>query len=90
MDFDPNAPLTQHDVDALQERLEDLRGTMVRSDACVADRVDHLRRDTNRLLKRAAGTDFEPAMQSVANLLDCLRRGMNAQAELNRTARAVA
>lgn len=90
MNLDPTAPLTQHDVDALQDRLETLRGTVLRSGSDVADRVDDLRRDTNRLLKRAAGTDFEPAMQSVANLLDCLRRGLGAQAELNRSARAVA
>ncbi|MEM7577002.1 MAG: hypothetical protein AAF328_05950 [Planctomycetota bacterium] len=85
MNLDPQAPITQDDVDALQERLETLRGTMLRANSNVAERVDHLRRDTNRLLKRSAGTDFEPAMQSVANLLDCLRRGLGAQADLNRS-----
>ncbi len=83
-------PLTQHDVDVLQSRLENLRGTMLRSGSDVADRVDLLRRDTRQMLQRAAGTDFEPAIQSVADLLDCLRRGLGAQAELNESVRSVA
>lgn len=82
---DPVEPLTQHDVDGLQERLECLRGTMVRNGSDVRERVDDLRRDTNRMLRRAEGTDFEPCMQSIAKLLDCLRRGLGAQAELRRS-----
>ena len=77
----------QADVDKLQRRLEDLRGTINRSGENTKERVDALRRDANALLKEGEGTDFEPALKSVVSLLDCLRRGLAAQQELNRSIR---
>ncbi len=79
--------ITQSDVDKLQQRLEDLRGTLNRQGPLLAERVDTLRRDARKLLDESRGTEFEPAMQSVADLLDCLRRGLGAQDELNRSIR---
>lgn len=76
--------IQQSDVDKLQRRLEDLRGAICRNSG-THDRVDALRRDANNMLKEARGTDFEPALKSVATLLDCLRRGLQAQSKLNST-----
>ncbi len=77
--------ISQCDVDKLQVRLEDLRGTLCRQGPRLQENVDRLRRDAAQLLDEARGTEFEPAMQSVVDLLDCLRRGLGAQDELNRS-----
>ncbi len=76
--------ISQIEVDKLQQRLEDLRGTLCRQGPELREKVDRLRSDTTKMLEESRGTEFEPAIQCVADLLDCLRRGLGAQDDLNR------
>jgi hypothetical protein len=70
-------------VERLQTKLETLRGAMIRNHSGLHEQVDQTQWEAKRLLNEAEGTDFVPALQSICSLLDCLRRGMDAQADLN-------
>lgn len=73
----------QQQVDRLTEELKDLRGAVVRDGRHMADRVARVLRDARRLHQESQGTDFEPALRSVENLLGCVQRGLAAQGNLN-------
>lgn len=79
--------VNQHDVDRLQEELQSLRGAVVRNERQMAERVDTVLSKARRLHDESIGTDFEPALQSVENLLGCLQRGLMAQSGLRRSMR---
>ncbi len=69
-------------VERLQAKLESLRGSMIRSQTGLREQVDHAEWEAKRLLQEATGTDFEPALRSICSLLDCLRRGLESQTDL--------
>ncbi|MEM7625597.1 MAG: hypothetical protein AAF333_08215 [Planctomycetota bacterium] len=71
------------EVTRLTEELQSLRGTVVRDSQIMAERVERVLRDARRLHEESIGTDYEPAMASVENLLGCVKRGLAAKGELN-------
>lgn len=75
--------VNQNDVDRLQEELQDLRGAVVRNERQMNERVDTVLNKARRLHDESIGTNFEPALRSVENLLGCLKRGLSAQQSLN-------
>ena len=79
--------VNQEDVDRLTQQLQGLRGAIVRNDAKMADRVDNVIREAHRLHEDSIGTDFEDALGSVENLLRCMKRGLAARSDLNRSLR---
>ncbi|MEM9883447.1 MAG: hypothetical protein AAF800_11065 [Planctomycetota bacterium] len=76
--------VNQQDVDRLTDELTSLRGAVVRDGRQMADRVDRVLREARRLHDASHGSDFEPALRSVENLLGCMRRGLAARDELRR------
>ncbi|MEO1237210.1 MAG: hypothetical protein AAFX76_10515 [Planctomycetota bacterium] len=75
--------VNQAQIDRLTDELEDLRREVMRDGVQMADRVERVLNDARRLHDEAVGTAFEPALQSVENLLGCLQRGIAAQGDLN-------
>jgi len=77
--------IQQADLDRLHRELESLRG-MVREDRpAAAASLDGLIRRASTLQAEARGTDFEPAVASIRQLLGALHGSLSAQ---NRLARA--
>jgi hypothetical protein len=71
-------------VEQLQQKLERLRGALVRApQSGLLAEVDQARWEASHLREQAEGTDFVPALDSIVTLLDCLRRGVEAQTQLN-------
>ncbi|MEM1108042.1 MAG: hypothetical protein AAGH99_05045 [Planctomycetota bacterium] len=79
--------VNQQEVDRLTEELEDLRGAVVRDGQHMADRVERVLKEARRLHQESHGTDFEPALRSVENLLCCVQRGLSSQSSLNQQLR---
>ena len=79
--------VNQQQVDRLTHELEDLRGAVVRDGQHMADRVARVLREARALHQESHGTDFEPALRSIENLLGCVQRGIAAQGSLNRQLR---
>lgn len=77
--------VTQADVDELQIELEQLRVAMMRDREMVRQRMSEVIEHARVMRDDAAGGKFEPAICSVHDLLLCLNRGLNAQANLLRT-----
>ncbi|MEM6458871.1 MAG: hypothetical protein AAF710_05710 [Planctomycetota bacterium] len=74
--------VNQQDVDRLTDELTTLRGAVVRDGRQMTDRVDRVLREARRLHDESHGSDFEPALRSIENLLGCMRRGLAAQDQL--------
>jgi len=74
--------VNQQEVDRLQDKLQSLRGAVVRNDPHMPERIDTIMKEAQRLHRESAGTAFEPALQSVEDLLNCLKRGLAAKQNL--------
>lgn len=70
------------EVTRLTEELQSLRGTVVRNGRLMSERVERVLKDARRLHEESIGTDYEPALASVENLLDCVKRGLEAKDQL--------
>lgn len=75
--------VTQQAVDRLTNELTSLRGSVVRQNQLMSERVERVLRDARKLHDESHGTTYEPALRSVENLLGCVQRGLAAQNEVN-------
>ncbi len=77
-----NDAVTQSDIDQLQADLEALQQGMQSDKSKIIGQIDQIITHTQQLKQNASGGRFEPAINSVHDLLVSLRQGVSAQARL--------
>jgi len=80
---------TQHDVEQLQSELEQLRALMIRDREAATDQINALMQRARSMREESEGGQFEVAVRCVHDLLTSLKRGLDAQRSVTRTAEAL-